>query len=257
MDAFLEKMTGEVRNHKLRDLSAFFSWCVDREIIPASPTARIRQEAREDSEIHVMTVEQAALFMETAATVAPVMVPYLALALFAGLRPQEIRRLPPAKIGREYIMIDGAVSKKRRRRQVPISPALRAWLDCYPPAASGLVFSRYYLRMIAEMADKLEWHENLLRHTYCSMEWDRVRDAALVSSWAGNSPDVLLSRYRAQVETGEGAKFAAIWPRAAARWRVESKRARFAKRDSFAYYEPPKGAKNPTGFQRHSKSPAN
>lgn len=61
----------------------------------------------------------------------PEMVPYLALAAFAGLRQSEIAGLDWTEIKDDHIRIMGGISKTKTKRQVPILPNLAAWLAHY------------------------------------------------------------------------------------------------------------------------------
>ena len=56
------------------------------------------------------------------------MIPYLAIGLFAGIRPLEIQRLTRADISDRYIEIKAAKAKTRKRRLVSLSDNLKAWL---------------------------------------------------------------------------------------------------------------------------------
>src|SRR5215469_9989362 len=62
-------------------------------------------------------------------------VPFFALCLFAGIRPDgEISKLPAADVRLENnaINIEPWVSKVNMRRLVTIQPNLAAWLGAYP-----------------------------------------------------------------------------------------------------------------------------
>jgi hypothetical protein len=203
---------GGTRNSILRSLSAFFSWAQDEGMVKDSPLAKIKMALTKDAEIHVLTVEQARHLIATAARVRPQLVPYLALSLFAGIRPEELQRLPGSKLGRDYILIDGDVAKKRRRRTIQIQPNLRAWLDAFPPPAAELVYwgRRAFRAVLLEWGGV--WHNDVCRHTFGTMRWEQIKDPIQVSAEMGNSPDVLMTAYRALVHPGEGARFFDIQP---------------------------------------------
>ena len=59
----------------------------------------------------------------------PGLVPYLALGVFAGIRPDEIMRLDWAEVGKTGVEIQAAKAKTRKRRIVSVSNNLRAWLS--------------------------------------------------------------------------------------------------------------------------------
>lgn len=81
----------------------------------------------------IITPRQTAGLLACAAAARPDLIPYLALGFFAGIRPDELGRLRGGRIGAEYILLDGSVTKTRDTRSVEIRPNLRAWLDAHPP----------------------------------------------------------------------------------------------------------------------------
>ena len=56
------------------------------------------------------------------------MIPYLAIGLFAGVRPLEIQRLQQQDITDRYIEITAAKAKTRKRRLVSLSDNLKEWI---------------------------------------------------------------------------------------------------------------------------------
>src|SRR2546430_15770977 len=63
----------------------------------------------------------------------PVMVPFLAISGFAGLRSKEVERLDWAEVQLErgFIELKRSKSKTGQRRLVPILPNLAQWLGPY------------------------------------------------------------------------------------------------------------------------------
>jgi len=56
------------------------------------------------------------------------MILYLAIGLFAGVRPLEIQRLQKQDFTEQYIEITAAKAKTRKRRLVSLSNNLKGWL---------------------------------------------------------------------------------------------------------------------------------
>ena len=93
------------------------------------------------------------------------MIPYLAIGLFAGVRPLEIQRLQQQDITDQYIEITAANAKTRKRRLVSLSNNLKAWLRLggdLPPINKPKRLSR-----ILQKAG-LEWKPDIMRHSYAS-----------------------------------------------------------------------------------------
>ena len=117
----------------------FFRWCQSREYLPEGKTAAEKSATPivSDSIPDTYTPEELRTLL---AQVRPEFLPWLATAAFAGVRTDEIcpvagsRKSPldwsDFKWDRDLIIIRPETAKTKRRRVVPILPALRSWL--YP-----------------------------------------------------------------------------------------------------------------------------
>jgi len=211
VSTFVSGCAGGTRNSRLRHLSAFFSWCIEHGHLGKAPLGTVKHAPRHDSEIHVLTIDQAKTLMKATAALRPAMVPYMALATFAGIRPEELQQLPVGKIGREYIMIDGAIAKKKRRRTIPIQPNLRAWLDRYPPEGEIVHYSRAQFEAIRDKVG-FPWHPDVCRHSFGTYLYEMTHDVPAITAMMGNSPDVFVNSYRALAIPGTGRQFFSIRP---------------------------------------------
>ena len=155
------------------------------------------------------------------------MVPYFALATFSAIRPSEILRLDWSKFvwddDKPCVVIDG---KGKRRRSVELHETCIKWVKPYAlkqgevaPANARKLFN--FIRALAgyriaasqlEGVDKEgfdnelkghddtqrpEWVRDVMRHTGITYFLKERNDKHYVSSWAGNSPQVIDSNYRA------------------------------------------------------------
>ena len=120
------------QNHRLA-ISRFFSWCMarPRQWRKDNPTTSVKIEQDERGEPEILTVEQCEKLLRAAE--ANRMAPYVAVALFAGLRPFEVRRLTWDKVNLadKEIRISGDTSKIGKTRVVAIGDTLLAWLKAY------------------------------------------------------------------------------------------------------------------------------
>ena len=107
------------------------------------------------------------------------LVPYFALALFAGLRPSivegeifKISRLQnPAKVidlDLGVIRLTPEISKTKDVRQVKIRPNLNQWLLNYPFADYPL-WTPGMKPLVTEVRKKFALTDDVLRHTFISM----------------------------------------------------------------------------------------
>jgi integrase len=95
----------------------------------------------------------------------PDMIPYFAVGFFAGLRPEEIKRLAWVDVKEGFIEVQAAKSKTRQRRLVTIEGNLEKWLD----RGGNLPPTRPLLkrRLIIKQCG-VQWHHDGMRHTYAS-----------------------------------------------------------------------------------------
>lgn len=143
----------------------------------------------------------------------PRALPYLALALFCGIRPDELGRMTPADVhvGRRVVMVSAAASKVRQRRIISMPDAAAAWLEL--PGGELPFAGIARRRQIRRWRDLLgTWPQDVLRHTAASMMLARDGDVAAVARTLGNSPGILLRHYQELVGVDESAEFWALRP---------------------------------------------
>lgn len=147
---------------------------------------------------------------------APAMViPYLAIGAFAGLRSAELARLhwKAVNLERRLIELRADQAKTASRRIVPISDNLAAWLA--PLQREGKVFKvKAVPRMASVLAGTvgLRWPQNVLRHSYISYRLAQTQDANKVALEAGNSPAIIFKHYRELVTEEAAEKWFSIFP---------------------------------------------
>lgn len=220
------------RNGVLRGLSAFGSWCVRSGLAVSNPASSVSRARESEPPKGVLTPGQVEGLMACSAAARPDLVPYLALALFAGIRPEELRRLPPDRIGGRYVLLDGAVTKTADARTVEISAPLRAWLAAYPVPACRrgvcpLARKRLYavLRDLRALTVRLSertgrpelalrgWPKDGPRHTYATCMYELTGDAARVAASMGHAgTGVFFRHYRALSRPGDGQAFLDVTP---------------------------------------------
>ena len=118
-------------------IGPFFTWCVRESYCVSNPCRAVKRPQSDDSPPAIFTPSEAQKLLLTALKTDPGMVPYLAIGLFAGVRPLEIQRLQKQDISDLYIEITAAKSKTRKRRLVSLPDNLKEWLALgggLPPA---------------------------------------------------------------------------------------------------------------------------
>ena len=125
------------RDNDRRAISRFFSWCMERprRWTTSNPArAEKRRRKGEQPPPQILTVAQGAALLRSAmAYKGGLLAPYVALCLFAGLRPEEAKRLAWSQINLadRQISLTSDQTKTKRNRTVKIHPVLAAWLQKY------------------------------------------------------------------------------------------------------------------------------
>lgn len=178
-----------------RALSAYFNYLVKRGIIERSPIDKIEAPTRPRHEsVAILRPGEVRIWFRRLEKEMPEIVAYFALALFGGLRPSEISELRPDDLTASGIRVTGGKMRGRKRRIVPRSPALDAWLDRYPPSFDWPKVDTSAQKKARSLCPR-PWKTDLPRHTYISVQMALTNDEKLVSRWAGNSPDVIYQSY--------------------------------------------------------------
>jgi len=214
----------------------FFGWATRKYDLPIDPSAKLprakkgKVEARSIVFLHAEEVEK---LMRAAERIAPAYVPALALLFFAGLRPWELAGKYEGKgeavpgldwksVDRDgQIVVDGATTKTRQRRTVPVEENLRAWLDSYAPkerkgqvARNPIAWRRARDSIVAEAG--VEWPTDAARHTYATMHFARYADRARLEANMGHTAGskLLETNYKSLVTKDEAERFWGIMPEA-------------------------------------------
>ncbi len=220
-----------VRAARRRAISACFNYALKKGWIEQNPVERADggEPVEKKDAVEILTPSQAAFLLDTVQKTAPKMIPYFAIALFAGLRPQgELGKLTWENIDLDgkRIVVRRATSKTHKERPVPISPNLAAFLALTPEEERrGLVaYSRHTARrvILTAAADwkratgkEWTWAQDIMRHTRQTYRLEVTKNAALVAEEGGHSVSVLGEHYVNRIlPKGDADAFWAIYPRA-------------------------------------------
>lgn len=205
---------------KLSYICALFSYCVKRGYCQSNPCEAVERPTVDRSAPVVLTADECAALLGACCTPVHVeLLGYVALCLFAGVRPEECEKLDWSAVDLENkrVVIDEAVSKTHRRRITDLSANAVAWLSLVGVrsgrVAPGSGTWRNKRMRALRAAAGVKWCQDIMRHTAASQMMARDRDAARVADQLGNSPGILLTHYRALVTPEESAKFWALAPK--------------------------------------------
>lgn len=197
-------------------LSTLFSYSVRKGWIQSNPCALVERVSIDRQPPKILTVDQSRALLRACMSEVR---PWVTLCLLAGFRPTEAERMDWAgmrlKDSRPSATIDGAASKVRRRRIVPLPDAACAWLALDARESGPVVSSRSTLRRFRAKAAGVagvEWSPDVLRHTFASMRVAAGHPIDTTADEMGTSRRILLTHYRELVRPEDAAEFWRIMP---------------------------------------------
>jgi integrase len=183
-----------------------------------NPVKLVDRPSRENGEVKFLTIEQAVSLLLHAQKYE--LVPYVALGVFAGLRPEkELRALDWSKISlsERTIRIDASLAKTRQRRVIEIGDALVAYLTPYaklrgPVVKMGDREFRTRWENCRKDAGVVPWTNDMMRHTYATFSLAAFNDIGRLALEMGNSASVVHANYKGLASRADAERFFALRP---------------------------------------------
>ena len=209
--------TNQTKLNRLTKIRQFFNYCMEkpREWLKENPCAGITITA-ESKEVEILSNEQVITLLEAAIQekekVQQVMVPYLVLGLFAGLRPEEAQKMrwewiePLDEEKRiAQVKVPAEISKISESRYAELSEAGWNLIKPYLKQSGPIGWSRRAFRRIRDKAGFAgsAWPADCIRHTYAS-SWLAVhKDRAHLAEIMGNSPAIIRKHYKRAIPVND------------------------------------------------------
>lgn len=236
------KIAALTANHYRAAIAALFRFCqrkgyLERE---GKTEADFTQKARPKTKaVEAYTPDQAAHLLSA---IEERWKPYVAFALFAGLRQRELFRLTWDKVKTGHIEVAADAAKTGRRRLVPIHPTLQAWIEKMPnrtgPIAPTFHPTRKKKKPTETDPKKRQGRDaegnraqslslalrdaaktggfkiikNGLRHSFISYRVADLQNKHQTALEAGNSPEMISLHYDKVATPAEAKQFFAILP---------------------------------------------
>ena len=157
------------------------------------------EEKKSYKPVRILTIEEAERLLKAASTTLALplktgkgrietitvrpgdLIPWLTVGMFAGVRPDEAKRLEWQHIDfqRQHIDLPAKIAKDHRRRIIPMEPNLIDWLEPYRPAnGEGRIVRnfRWKFQAFAKSAGFSPWPKDCLRHSYGSLPPCEIRE---------------------------------------------------------------------------------
>src|SRR5438093_9693433 len=177
-----KRLSPVTRNNFRRVLIVAFNFARKEGYSAGNPAEKSARAKVIESVIGILTVEETARLLESAA---PELVPYVVIGAFAGLRRAELERLDWKEIDLQsgLVEVTAKEAKSARRRFVRIQPNLAKWLQPYTKLYGNVTPQKYReLLDVARGAAGIEqWPHNALRHGFASYHLAKFKDAAALA----------------------------------------------------------------------------
>ena len=206
-------------------LTTFFGFCVTEGWVEQNAATGIRNYRRRELAKPtpvVLTVSAARELMEFVETFhGGRLVPFYALCLFAGIRPDwqdgEISKIEERlfDLPRRRLSLPPEKTKTRRKRDVVLQPNLVAWLTKYPLSNYPIICTNFK-KLRIKVQRRFRPGHDVLRHSYCSYLVGKFRSVGDTALQAGNSERVIWSNYLDLVSPEDADAFWKIGPVATA-----------------------------------------
>jgi hypothetical protein len=221
-----DKATLKTWNNYRNDLNGFFSWCAtpdagtNRPFTFENPVGGVRKfsarQVREGQDAKPETTaikDVLRIFSTLMRWRGGVMTRYFAYLYFAGIRPDELKRMSAREtelvnLKTRTINIPANISKTRHERRVSISDNLAAWLAFSPAPIVPPNFDR-----LAKLARKhFQLSHDEARHSFISFHVAAHRSIGDAALQAGNSESIVKRHYLNLHPKEEGGEFFRIMP---------------------------------------------
>jgi integrase len=207
-------------NNRRGILHTFFRFGFQHDWVVANPIEKIphhRIAHRRGSAKTLSAVQASKLMHHVERVDGGSLVPFFALALFAGIRPcvrhGEILKLQAdhVRLDTGVILIEPEVSKVRMKRNVTIQPNLAAWLTAYPLDRFPII-PKNLQHTRAAVAKAFDLSHDIMRHTFISMHVAKYRSMGEAALQAGNSESIIRKHYLDLKTPAEAEQFFGIMP---------------------------------------------
>lgn len=204
---------------------AMFNWAMREGLATGNPASDIElPKVATEREVSVLSPAQCSRLLKLCAFErGPVWVParlawegdafifddllgYVAVTLFCGVRPEEVKRSTRADFDLENatFVVGSAVDKNARRRVVELSPVavawLRIWIERHPKQRAFRPANwRKKWEKLRKAAGLWPWPSDVNRHTFATMHFAEHQNLALLKSQLGHHENeaTLHRHYRA------------------------------------------------------------
>jgi len=202
--------TNQTKLNRLTKIKQFLNFCMEkpREWVQENPCDGITIAA-ESKEVEILANSQVLALLEAAMkekeSVRAMMIPYLALGLFAGLRPEEAQKMHWECIEQldeekriAQVKVPAEISKIGETRYAELSETGWSLIKPYLKQIGPIGWSRRAFRRIRDKSGftSSAWPADCIRHTYASNWLAIYKERSHLAEIMGNSPAIIRKHYK-------------------------------------------------------------
>jgi len=139
-------------NRALGQLSKFFNWMLERDIITASPCAGIKPPAKEHARERLLSDDEIKSLWFACDTIKGPAGPVVKLLLLTGQRCGEVVGMKRSEISGDVWTLPPERTKNKMRHEVPLSAQALAIIDAMPVIDEDFVFTSSATRRLGKMS---------------------------------------------------------------------------------------------------------
>jgi integrase len=209
------------KGNRRRHLSGLFTFAIKHGYSRENPAAALTTPTvTKDRRPTVLSVADVRNLMVASASVlvpgSNSMVPYFALCVFAGLRPEsEAQSINWSEVDldRGEVFILAEISKTGTERYVTLQPNLIEWLIPHRRRTGRIFWTRHFYDKVRKEAG-VQWGHDITRHSFGTYHLAAFRNAGDTAEQMGHesSTNMLFKHYRRAVRQEEAQQFWNIRP---------------------------------------------
>ena len=204
LENVLKKYTNTRSQRSFRVIfSGFFNWAVRHHYCLENPCKRFDKLPRDMSQIATLSLDESKRLLYAAMIhQGGVAAAAIAIGLFAGLRPSEIRDLAQEDILKEKIRVSGGKLRRTLKRSVPIPPVLAEWLKEFPFEGIPRGWDGK-MKTLKKATKAQKWVQDIIRHTSITLQTERDKNEAFTAYNCGTSIQMMNLHYRDTIDDDE------------------------------------------------------
>jgi integrase len=199
-------------------LSQFFNWLIRRGFTTDNPLKYL-QVSVVNHNVEVYSIDQVTQILSNLQREEFVLLtPYIAIGLFAGIRPIEIERTTwenNIRLGTDEIEIQAGISKTKRSRRFVLEPILKSWLMWFKVnhESDPIIASNFRRRLDSfKKVLPFKWIPDGLRHTFGTYHYNRTKNIGELTFIMGNSEAVAKRHYITTIPQKDVGRFWNLYP---------------------------------------------